>query len=78
MSNNNQYHFEVIRDLIPMIGNLRPGETIAIAVTRHEQNNLLDWNTSKGNRYGSSHISAALEKTYREMLPDVRFELDDK
>lgn len=37
MTNNNQTHFEVIRDLVEMIRRLKPGENIAISVTRHSR-----------------------------------------
>jgi len=59
---HNQTHFEVIRDLIIKIGELKPGESIAISVQRHPETSrdLFDWETSKGECYSGSEIAQAL------------------
>ena len=64
----NQYRFEVVRDLATMLGKLKPGENIAITVTRHVGNNtdLFSWNTSNGTTYGCSETSRAMRDAYNK------------
>ena len=58
MSNDNQYTFEVARDLISMLLELPDGETLQVAIKRH--GNLYDWDTNRGCCYSYSEIAQAL------------------
>lgn len=65
---SNQYRFEVVRDLATMLGKLKPGENIAISVTRHgdESADLFDWTSSNGTTSGCSETSIAMQDAYNE------------
>lgn len=61
---SNQYQFEVVRDIATMLGKLKPGESIAISVTRHGldvNGSLFDWETSKGETCGMSETANAIQ-----------------
>jgi len=62
---NNQTHFEIIRDLIPIIGALEKGDSVAISVNK-TGDTLFSWQSSKGENYRSSELANALRKTYEE------------
>ena len=64
----NQYTFEVIRDLIPLIQELKKGETVTINITRHKERNieLLDIETSKVISMGLSDVSERLRQAYEK------------
>lgn len=62
----NQTHFEVIRDLIPVIGNLPEGEILTITVYKQQGSSYYSFETSRGNSYRSSELANALKKTYEE------------
>ena len=62
---HNQTQFEVIRDLISKLENLPAGQSIAISVSRHEEEStLFDWETSRGECYNRSEIANALKEAY--------------
>ena len=65
----NQYHFEIVRDIVEIIGKLKEGDSVAISITRHKEDNtsLFDWHSSRGDNYGSSEVSRALRKTYSDI-----------
>ena len=64
--NDNQTQFEIIRDLIPLIGSLKDGETIAIAVTKQNASSFYSCTTSKGMDCRSSELARALRETYEK------------
>lgn len=62
----NQYTFEVARDLITLLAELRPGDSLAISVSRHHKRdvNLLDWTSSAGTPCGTGEIAEAIRNAY--------------
>jgi len=66
ITNGNQTHFEIIRDLIPIIGSLEEEEILSISVYKQKGETLFTWDTSKGTGYRSSELANALKKTYEE------------
>ncbi len=65
--NQNQYTFEVVRDIATLLVNLKPGEGICITARRHPEDtnsDCIDWESSKGEPYGMSERAHALSQAY--------------
>ena len=72
---DNQYVFEVIRDVGYLIQDIEENDTLWLNVTRDSET-FFSANSSKGMPYGLSETSRAIEKAYKvtRCHPDVRDE----
>ena len=64
----NQTDFEVVRDIATLLQNMKSGQTIAIAVTRHDSRVFFDWCSSEGTPCGLSETAYNMRMAYKNPI----------
>ena len=60
----NQCGFEIVRDVATLIKRLKPGEDVLITISRQENGQYFDWQSTNGTPCGWSETAVAMEKAY--------------
>jgi len=70
---DNQYVFEIIRDVGYLIQDIKPHETLWLNVTK-DNDTFYSYKSSEGHAYGLSETSRAIEQAYKvtRNQPDKR------